>query len=144
MQKKWIFPLVLLLVLALTSAVQANQLGGVFLATSMTGTEEANGHPTGNGYAEFYLNYGKSQVCWNIRYEGIGTGLASHVHYAPPGSAGKPVIFVSPIHSGCATVSQEVIKAIVQNPEDYYVNVHTAEYPAGAIRGQLSHYGLSE
>jgi len=39
--------------------------------------------------------------------------------------------------SGCATVDRALAKDIRQNPEDYYVNVHNAEFPAGAIRGQL-------
>ncbi len=29
------------------------------------------------------------------------------------------------------------IKAIRTHPGQYYVNVHTADYPAGAVRGQL-------
>ena len=32
----------------------------------------------------------------------------------------------------------ESVQAILSNPQDYYVNIHNAEYPAGAIRGQLS------
>jgi hypothetical protein len=40
--------------------------------------------------------------------------------------------------SGCAEVSREVALDILKNPEDYYVNVHTALFPDGAIRGQLS------
>jgi len=31
-----------------------------------------------------------------------------------------------------------VAKNILQHPEQYYVNVHNAEWPGGAVRGQLS------
>jgi hypothetical protein len=29
------------------------------------------------------------------------------------------------------------VKDILTNPAAYYVNVHTSDYPAGAVRGQL-------
>jgi hypothetical protein len=35
-------------------------------------------------------------------------------------------------------VDRSLIKAIIQYPEEYYVNVHNMPYPAGALRGQLS------
>jgi hypothetical protein len=31
-----------------------------------------------------------------------------------------------------------VLQAIVDDPAGYYVNLHTAEFPGGAIRGQLA------
>jgi hypothetical protein len=37
----------------------------------------------------------------------------------------------------CATASASLIADILANPADYYVNVHTKEHPAGAIRSQL-------
>jgi hypothetical protein len=42
------------------------------------------------------------------------------------------------VSSGCVSADPELIKAIRQNPEAYYVNVHNADFPAGALRGQLS------
>jgi hypothetical protein len=38
----------------------------------------------------------------------------------------------------CASVTQELAKELIQTPEAFYVNVHNAEFPPGAIRGQLA------
>ncbi|MBA3400981.1 MAG: CHRD domain-containing protein [Actinobacteria bacterium] len=32
---------------------------------------------------------------------------------------------------------------IIDHPEQYYVNVHNAPFPGGAVRGQLSNRGQS-
>lgn len=50
---------------------------------------------------------------------------------------------------GAAGEPASIVQDILANPAGYYVNVHTGEYPAGAIRGQLapldvnSHHGHS-
>jgi hypothetical protein len=40
--------------------------------------------------------------------------------------------------SGCVEADRGLIKDIRKNPAGYYVNVHTTEFPGGAIRDQLS------
>jgi hypothetical protein len=39
--------------------------------------------------------------------------------------------------SSCAIASRTLVRAILADPASYYVNVHTAEFPAGAMRAQL-------
>jgi CHRD domain len=39
--------------------------------------------------------------------------------------------------AGCTDVSRSLIRQIRRNPGRFYVNVHTADFPDGAVRGQL-------
>ena len=135
--------LILLTVLALTS-VAAD--GGRKFTTTLTGAAEVPaGDPDGSGTASLRLNYGQGEVCFEISYSGISLpATAAHIHEAPVGVPGPVVIplFTTPDADGfvsdCVSADPEEIKEIIQHPEEYYVNVHNAEFPAGAVRGQLS------
>jgi hypothetical protein len=86
-----------------------------------------------------------SQVCFDVRWSGM-EATASHIHLAPKGKAGAIVVpfFKSgqPLNvtqrQGCTEVSATLAKAIKQSPTAYYVNVHSLQFPKGAIRGQLA------
>ena len=38
----------------------------------------------------------------------------------------------------CVALEKEKILDIIKNPANYYVNVHNADFPDGAVRGQLT------
>jgi hypothetical protein len=139
--------------LALAGAASAAKLdgaehGGRPLSTTLTGAAEVPGpgDPDGSGTARITINPGQEEVCWEIAAEDITLpATAAHIHVGAVGTAppNNVVVTLSPpdesgFSSGCAQVSRELAKAILKNPEDYYVNVHTSDFSRGAIRGQLS------
>ena len=126
------------------SSLQDLAKGGRPLSTDLTGAAEVPGpgDSDGAGTATLALNQGQGTISYEITVTNIAPATAAHIHIAPAGVAGPVVVPLTPptsgFSSGTVNVDPELIKAIRQNPEAYYVNVHTAEYPAGAVRGQLS------
>ena len=141
----------LLIVLALVFATAALAAGGAPRVTTLSGAEEVPpADPDGSGYASIWLNAGQRTVCWEWSVEDIATPTAAHIHKAPAGQNGGVVVPLMPVPgefsaSGCATgVDKALIKDIIKNPHQYYVNVHNLEFPGGAVRGQLSNRGQSK
>jgi CHRD domain len=124
--------------------------GGAPRVTTLSGAEEVPpADPDGTGFAAITLNVGQASVCWELSVSNIAPASAAHIHAAPAGVNGDVVVALSPpttgSSSGCAEdVNPALIQAIIAHPEQYYVNVHNAEFPGGAVRGQLSNRGQSD
>jgi LPXTG-motif cell wall-anchored protein len=112
--------------------------------TRLTGPVEVpKGDPDGSGTASIKVR--GDEVCYDVTWKGIDA-IASHIHKAAPGAAGGIVVpfFASetPLSgskkTGCTTADAGVVSAIMQHPGNYYVNVHSPQFPKGAIRGQLA------
>lgn len=118
-------------------ATAATQKGGSLHATLTGKAETPKGDPDGSGTAEVKIT--GTKVCWEIKTAKVGTILAAHIHKGRPGVAGPVVVpFGKTFKSkGCTTTTAAIAAAIQRNPAGYYVNVHNAKYPAGAVRGQL-------
>lgn len=137
--------IVSLLALLLVLFASPAAAGGRPLSADLTGAAEVPGpgDPDGSGSAHVTLNQGQGEVCFHLTVSDIAPATAAHIHVGEAGTAGGVVVGLAPptsgSSSGCVSgVDADLIKAIRQHPEVYYVNVHNAEYPGGAVRGQLS------
>ncbi|MDQ3769116.1 MAG: CHRD domain-containing protein [Actinomycetota bacterium] len=129
-------------VIALPAAADSDKRA---LTTKLSGAEEAPGpgDPNGKGHATIRIK-GDDTVCFTIVTQRIDGSSAAHIHEAPSGEPGDVVVPLFAGQSdatsrrGCVDdVDPELIEDLREDPSDYYVNVHNADFPAGAVRGQL-------
>ena len=128
--------------------------GGRKYVEALTGQAEIaagalNADMDGTGTAHVTVNVGQGRVCWDLRdLSNLDAITASHIHQAPSTAAGPIRIsffhFGQPVAlQGCTEGSAQFpfdkdrLQDVVQNPQNYYVNIHTTAFPPGAIRGQL-------
>lgn len=116
------------------------------LKASMSGKVEVpKGDPDGKGSATIRLT--ATRACFTIETEKIAGSAAAHIHKGARGKAGPVLVTLITTVStksrrtGCSSASKGAtaknIKAIKASPGSFYVNVHNAKYPGGAVRGQL-------
>src|SRR4029453_13723077 len=115
----------------------SDQGGRTFRVALVGNVESPAGDPVGTGTAEFHLRAGQGQVCYQLAAKNLPPAVAAHIHRGAAGAAGPVVIPLTPpsaagTSSGCAAVARPLVTAILTAPAAFYVNVHTAEFPAGA------------
>jgi len=118
---------------ATAGGLKSNSLHATLLGKS----ETPKGDPDGRGTAEVKIT--GRMVCWEIKVSRVQTIVAAHIHKGAPGVAGPVVVPFGKIFKakGCTTTTAAIAAAIEKKPAAYYVNVHNAKYPGGALRGQL-------
>jgi len=123
-----------------------------FVANLLGANEVPAADPDGFGSAAvtFDLDALPPNVCWDLSYGNLnGVPVMAHIHGpAAAGANANVVIAFTPFTTLTATgasacrdltpTEATVAADIVVHPENYYVNVHTGDYPNGAIRGQLA------
>ena len=110
-----------------------------FIALLNSGQEVPVGTSTGAGIA--YLTLGSDdRLCVSLSFGGLSSALAAaHVHgpAAPGVSAGVlfPLPTTNPINTCVGPLDSDQKKDLRKGL--YYLNVHSADLPAGEIRGQI-------
>ena len=114
------------------------------LAATLTGVQEVPGpgDADGTGTAEMRVESAQGRLCWDLYVRQTDAATAAHIHRGAAGTSGPPVMTLATPgadgHSeGCAAVDEMLGREIALRSHEFYVNVHTAAVPGGAVRGQL-------
>ena len=133
----------------LTQAAPRGPVTRNFIAKPMTGAKEVPGpgDPGGKGSAQFGIT--GSQICATFRFTTTDTPFqitGTHIHKGVAGVKGDIVVNFGAAPNGktvCKTCpstacpDSRILSKIKANPSAYYANIHTGDFPDGAVRGQL-------
>jgi CHRD domain-containing protein len=124
------------------------------LAATLRGSREVPGPGDPDGRGRAFVRLGGGKACFVLEWSRISAPVASHIHEGRAGVAGPVVVpFFQPgtnaaslpdtlsAVAGCVDVDRDLAGRIAASPRDFYVNIHTAEFPNGAVRGQLHRAG---
>jgi hypothetical protein len=100
-----------------------------------------------SGTASLSADTATNRICGTFSWSTGGTFLAAHIHQGQAGQPENPLVTInlvtpsvtqpsSPV-SGCALVPGPVIAEMARFPQLFNVELHTVQFPAGAMRGQL-------
>lgn len=109
---------------------------------------EVSGDLTGSGIGGAFAasDANPDVVCGFVNVVGIDGVAAAHIHDGDPGMNGPVLVPISdgvadgPVSAafGCATdLDDAVATSIIEESDGFYLNVHNADFHAGAIRGQI-------
>jgi hypothetical protein len=109
------------------------------LTAALSGpVETPPGDADGKGAFSVEVDADAGDFCYSLSATKIAAATMAHVHSGAAGAAGPPVITLQVGSDICVAAEPDLLKQIIAAPGNYYVNVHNAEFPGGAIRGQLA------
>ncbi|NUQ99329.1 MAG: CHRD domain-containing protein, partial [Streptomyces sp.] len=134
-----------------TGGVVSDDTGGTLLAASLRGANEvpvAGGPAVGDqdGAALEFIKVQDDKVSVAVTWRGTGKPTMLHIHQGAKGTNGGVKVDFTDLlknsrrHSVTGTVEVKdatLLAALKTDPGSFYANLHTTEFPGGAVRGQL-------
>ena len=119
---------------------------GDSLRVNMSGDQVMPGPGASNafGTANLFVDLGNGVLCYRMGYDGISRPTGAHIHRGGPHQSGDHVIDLHPEANGdegCVGADPTALRNVRDHPEAFYLQLHTAEQPGGALRGQLFRTG---
>jgi hypothetical protein len=122
---------------------------------SMDGQQQIASHlpgdPDGTGSATIIADSGNNSICGQFFWQNVSAPVGfGHIHEARAGQPENPGftinLFGPPTNlngfpsgtQGCTIVPGAVIDQMARKASFFMVTIHNAEFPGGAIRGQLA------
>jgi CHRD domain len=141
----------------LFQAVSAHAATVTFNASLLTSNQVPPISTSGSGTGTFTFDTVAQNIAFNIGYSGLSSNAQmAHIHFAPVGVNGPIILPFSPNPTGTsgtltgilttADLINQASTGIVTFTDVYnaalagnlYANLHTVNFPAGEIRGQLA------
>src|SRR5258707_714936 len=136
--------IIALTIISLTASVAFGQtLGAVLTASQETPPTTTPGF----GNATVTFDSTRANITVTITVANLGSPINNfHIHEGAAGVAGSVVVRPTGLGGLIATgamtvtvpIAADVAQRMVQTPANFYVNVHTTQFPGGAVRGQLA------
>jgi hypothetical protein len=119
----------------------SNNNDTVIFTAELSGANEVPANPS-QATGKSTLTFNQTTNTFNIvtTYSGGLTATGAHIHKGAPGVSGPIVFPFTPITSPINYTSPALdsLQKADLFAGNYYVNVHSALYPGGEIRGQLT------